>query len=43
VLTGTPEDRHISAKYMDYYVTVGATNADPDALDTGVYAVNLIK
>lgn len=42
-LTGNPDDRHISARFVDYYTTSGSINQDPDAPDTGVYAINLIK
>lgn len=42
-LTGNPDDRHISAKYVNFFTTTGSINTDPSALDTGVYAINLIK
>lgn len=39
-LTGT--DKEIRARYVDFFVTAGAINPNPNALDTGVYAINLI-
>lgn len=38
----TGNDKEIRASYVDFYVTAGAINPNPDALDTGVYAINLI-
>jgi hypothetical protein len=39
-LTGS--DKEIRARYVDFFVTAGAINPNPNALDTGVYAINLI-
>jgi len=41
-LRGRPANRFISARFVNFFVTTGAINPNPNALDTGVYAINLI-
>lgn len=42
-LNGSQAQRNITADYVDFFVTAGAINPNPSALDTGVYAINLIR
>jgi hypothetical protein len=40
-LTGATEDRNFNVSEVSYYTSTGAL--DPNAKDTGVYAINLVK